>query len=491
MTLAALHISAARAEVFVLGAALAILLADLFVPKRARIVLHWATVAALLLGAGLAADGLRDAPKLALGGFFAATPLAALLKCGALLAAAGGTAFCGKYLASRGMMRGEYCALALLAALGMCVMISAAHFLALYLGLELMSLCLYVMIALRRDDNAATEAAVKYFVLGALASGLLLYGVSIVYGAAGALDFASVAAAAASPEASRAALAFGLVFILAGMAFKLGAAPFHMWLPDVYHGAPAAAVLFVAAAPKVAALAMVLRVLLESFGGMQAEWREMLAVLALASLALGNIVAIAQSNLKRMLAYSSIAHAGFMLLAVLAGGTDGAAAAVFYVLIYAMTAAGGFGIVAALSATRDGRDMETLDDLRGLASRNGPAALALLALMFSMAGVPPVAGFYAKYAALLALLESDFAWAVETAVAAVAFSAVGAFYYLRVVKLAFFDSPPPGSEPLGVSRVGVPESTMIAVAGVLTLALGLFPGALLELCEEVARVSLR
>lgn len=481
-----LNISAASTEILVVFSALAVLLADLFVPKERRVLLHWATVALLGIAALTAAAAVGDSPATALGGFFAATPMAALLKCGALLSAAAAVAFSGSYLQSRGMMRGEYYALSLLAALGMCVMISAAHFLSLYLGLELMSLCLYVVIALRRDDNAATESAVKYFVLGALASGLLLYGVSMLYGAAGDLSFAAVAQAAADPQINRAALVFGLVFLLAGMAFKLGAAPFHMWLPDVYHGAPAASALFVAAAPKVAALGMALRVLVESLGALQDEWREMLAVLALASLALGNIAAIAQVNLKRMLAYSSIAHAGFLILGILAGGADGAAAAVFYALIYAMTAAGGFGIITALSADRE-RDM--LDDMKGLASRSAPLALAVLLLMFSMAGVPPVAGFYAKYAALLALVESDFAWGVELAVIAVLFSAVGAFYYLRVVKLAFFDQPDP--ENAAPIQWGPAEKIMTGLVAFLTLILGIFPGWLLALCEEAARISLQ
>lgn len=482
------HLSAASAEIFVLASALAILFADLFVPSGRRVLLHWATVALLVVSAGLAAGGLGDSPKTALGGFFAATPLAALLKCGALLTAAGSVAFSGRYLQSRGMMRGEFYALSLLAALGMCVMISASHFLSLYLGLELMSLCLYVLIALRRDDNAATESAVKYFVLGALASGLFLYGASMLYGAAGGLGFAAVAEAAAAPGGGgeKAALVFGLVFLLAGMAFKLGAAPFHMWLPDVYHGAPAAAAVFVASAPKVAALGMTLRVLAESLGGLREEWGEMLAVLALASLALGNIVAIAQTNLKRMLAYSSIAHAGFLLLGILAGGSDGAAAAAFYVLIYALTAAGGFGVIAALSTDRE---RDRLDDMRGLASRNGPLALVVLLLMFSMAGVPPVAGFYAKYAALLALVESDFAWGLELAVAAVLLSAVGAFYYLRVVKLAFFDAPAEGSA--GAIHLSPAEKAMVALVGILTVGLGLFPGGLLAACEQAARLSLQ
>ena len=482
------HLSAASAEIFVLASALAILFADLFVPSGRRVLLHWATVALLVVSAGLAAGGLGDSPKTALGGFFAATPLAALLKCGALLTAAGSVAFSGRYLQSRGMMRGEFYALSLLAALGMCVMISASHFLSLYLGLELMSLCLYVLIALRRDDNAATESAVKYFVLGALASGLFLYGASMLYGAAGGLGFAAVAEAAAAPGGGgeKAALVFGLVFLLAGMAFKLGAAPFHMWLPDVYHGAPAAAAVFVASAPKVAALGMTLRVLAESLGGLREEWGEMLAVLALASLALGNIVAIAQTNLKRMLAYSSIAHAGFLLLGILAGGSDGAAAAAFYVLIYALTAAGGFGVIAALSTDRE---RDRLDDMRGLASRNGPLALVVLLLMFSMAGVPPVAGFYAKYAALLALVESDFAWGLELAVAAVLLSAVGAFYYLRVVKLTFFDAPAEGSA--GAIHLSPAEKAMVALVGILTVGLGLFPGGLLAACEQAARLSLQ
>ena len=308
----------------------------------------------------------------------------------------------------------------------------------------------------------------------------------MLYGAAGDLHFDAVAQAAASPDANRAALVFGLVFILAGMAFKLGAAPFHMWLPDVYHGAPAASTLFIAAAPKAAALGMTLRVLTESLGALQDEWREMLAVLALASLALGNIAAIAQTNLKRMLAYSSIAHAGFLLLGILAGGVDGAAAAVFYVLIYAMTAVGGFGVVAALSTDRE-RDL--LDDIKGLAARNAPLAGVVLLLMFSMAGVPPVAGFYAKYAALLALVESDFAWGVELAVVAVLLSAVGAFYYLRVVKLAFFDSPE--TENAGAIVLSPSEKAMAFLAALLTAALGIFPGGLLAVCEEAARLTLQ
>ncbi len=477
-----LLISAAGTEIFIFAAGCAVLCADLFLPKDYRPQLHWAVIVSLLVAAAAAAGGY-DAPHVsALHGFFVSGPLAAVLKTIALLAAAGSLAFSRGYLAAGGMLRGEFHALALFAVLGMLAMISAGHFLSLYMGLELMSLSLYAMIAMRRNSAAAAEAAIKYFVLGALASGLFLYGVSIIYGATGGkLYFAEVAEAVASENtAGGAALSLGLVFALAGMAFKLGAAPFHMWLPDVYEGAPAPMTLFIAGAPKVAALAMLMRVLTGALPEMGAEWRDMLIVLAVASLAVGNIAAIAQTNIKRMLAYSAIAHSGFMALGVLSGGAAGAAAAVFYAAAYALMTVGGFGIIVLVS--ENGEDFGALDGLKGMASRNGLIAGVLGALMLSMAGIPPVVGFAAKLAVLQALTGAGLVW---LAAVAVLFSAVGAFYYLRVIKLMFFDAPETEG---GKLRLSPAASALTALSGVLVLLLGAFPGALLAVCETAAKM---
>ena len=483
MTYAELIIAPARAEIALLIFACAILLGDLFVPQRRRIVTHFAAVGALLVCAYLAAFG-GDAPGDALGGFFAVSPLSDALRAAAFLTVAASLAYSRGYLESRGMFRGEFYALALFAALGMAVMIAADHFLVLYLGLELLSLCLYAMIALPRDDARATESAMKYFVLGALSSGLLLYGVSMIYGATGALGFGDVAAKiAAGDYADKTVLVFGLVFLIAGIAFKIGAAPFHMWLPDVYHGAPAAMTLFVGAAPKIAAFALALRILASALPDLAPDWRLMLAVLAIASLAIGNITAIAQTNFKRMLAYSAIAHSGFLLLGFIPATADGYAGAMFYILIYALSALGGFGMITLLSR-RSERDLDRLDDLRGLAGRGGFCALLMLILMFSMAGVPPAAGFYAKLAVLQALIAADFVW---LAVVAVLLSVVGAFYYLRVIKLMFFDKPTARAAPLGLSPAAL---ALAGVNGALILYLGLFPGALLSLCERAVSLSL-
>ncbi len=483
MTAADLMISAAGVEIFIFVAGCAVLCADLFLPKEYRAQLHWSVIAALLVAAAATAGTFADAPVSALRGFFVSGPLAAILKTTTLLAVAGSLAFSRGYLHSGGMLRGEFHALALFAALGMLVMISAGHFLSLYLGLELMSLSLYAMIAMRRGDARAAEAAIKYFVLGALASGLFLYGVSVIYGATGGgLYFSEVAAVAASGgAASGAALSLGLVFALAGLAFKLGAAPFHMWLPDVYEGAPAPMTLFVAAAPKVAAMAMMLRVLADALPSMHSEWRDMLILLSLASLAVGNITAIAQTDIKRMLAYSAIAHSGFMLLGVLAGGVDWLAAAVFYVVAYALMTVGGFGIVVLMAP--DGRENGALDSLKGLASRNGLVAGVLAALMLSMAGVPPVVGFAAKLTVLQAVAGAGLVW---LAAVAVLFSAVGAFYYLRVIKLMFFDPP---DEDAAAMRLSPAASGLVALVGVLILGLGVFPGALLSACEAAAKIA--
>ncbi|MDM5147651.1 NADH-quinone oxidoreductase subunit NuoN [Candidatus Persebacteraceae bacterium Df01] len=478
-----LIISAASVEIFIFIAACSILCADLFLPKERRARLHWAAVAGLLIAAAATAGDFSSPPQSAMNGFFVASPFTALLKTTILLAAAGSLAFSRHYLQSTGMLRGEFHCLSLLAVLGMLVMVSAGHFLSLYMGLELMSLCLYALIAMRRNSVMASEAAIKYFVLGALASGLFLYGVSIIYGTTGQLYIRDVAEAIVSGHfASQMALTLGLVFMLAGLAFKLGAAPFHMWLPDVYQGAPAPVTLFIAAAPKVAAMAMLLRVLVESLGALSGDWRDMLIVLAVASLAVGNLTAIAQTNFKRMLAYSAIAHSGFMLLGVLAGGIGGVAAAMFYIIAYALMTVGGFGVLVLMSA--DGEEKSELADIKGLASRNGLAAGVLLLLMFSMAGIPPVVGFAAKLAVLEAAAHAGLIWLV---VLAVLFSVVGAFYYLRVVKLMFFDKPEVDAATVSLTPAA---SVLLALIGVLVLFLGLFPGGLLALCEAAAWTSL-
>jgi NADH-quinone oxidoreductase subunit N len=363
------------------------------------------------------------------------------------------------------------------------VMISANHFLVLYLGLELMSLSLYAMVALPRDSGTSTEAAMKYFVLGALSSGMLLYGMSMIYGATGTLEVTAVAQRIFDGDAIPTILVFGLVFVVAGIGFKLGAVPFHMWVPDVYHGAPTAVTLLIGSAPKLAAFAFVMRLLVEALGIEQllAEWQQMLVLLAVASLAVGNITAIAQTNIKRMLAYSTISHMGFLLLGVLSGTLEGFGAAMFYTMAYVLMSLGTFGMVMLLS--RAGFEADNLEDFRGLNQRNPWYAFIMLLLMFSMAGLPPTLGFWAKLFVLQAALSAGYLWLV---VAAVLFSLVGAFYYLRIVKLMYFDAPVDGAPlaPAGDTRV------LMSLNGLAMLVLGLMPAPLLALCERAIQLSL-
>ncbi|OYY81307.1 MAG: NADH-quinone oxidoreductase subunit N, partial [Hydrogenophilales bacterium 16-62-9] len=384
------------------------------------------------------------------------------------------------YLRERGLYKGEFFVLALFALLGMMVMVSASHFLSLYLGLELLSLSLYAMVALRRDSSMATEAAMKYFVLGALASGMLLYGMSMVYGVTGALALGDIAQNLADGTDLRIPLVFGIVFIVAGVAFKLGAVPFHMWVPDVYHGAPTAMTLFIGSAPKIAAFAFAVRILGQGLESQVAEWRDMLVILAVLSMAVGNIAAIAQSNLKRMFAYSTISHMGFMLLGILAGSQNGYGSAMFYVLVYTLMSLGGFGMILLLS--RAGFEADQLDDFKGLNQRSPWLAFLMLLLMFSMAGIPPTVGFYAKLAVLQAVVEIGYVW---LAVAAVLFSLVGAFYYLRVVKLMYFDAPH-DTAPI----LARPDARLIMSAnGLAVLALGILPQPLMAICVTAIGAS--
>jgi NADH-quinone oxidoreductase subunit N len=419
---------------------------------------------------------------------FVADLMSHLLKLAAYGAVAVMLAYSRQYLLDRGLLRGEFVTLLLFALLGIMIMASANSFLTLYLGLELLSLCLYAMVALNRDSTASTEAAMKYFVLGALASGMLLYGMSMIYGATGSLELPEVArqiAKLSKDGTQHTFLVFGLVFVVCGVAFKLGVVPFHMWIPDVYHGAPTAVTLVIGTAPKLAAFAMAMRLLVNGLLDLASDWQQMLAILAVLSMALGNIAAIAQTNLKRMLAYSTIAHMGFMLLGLQSGvvggnwlnAADAYAAAMFYTLVYVLMSAGSFGMLVFLS--RKGFECETLDDMKGLNRRNPWYAFVMLLVMFSLAGVPPTAGFYAKLVVLSAAVNADQIW---LAVAAVVFSVIGAYYYLRVVKLMYFDEP--------VDAAAVPafvEQTrgmrvLLSANGLALLVLGLLPQGLMDLC---------
>jgi NADH-quinone oxidoreductase subunit N len=466
-------------EILVLGMACVVLVVDLFLDDARRVVsyllaqatLVTALVATLMLG--------TDTVQTAFASTVVRDPMGDLLKSAVYLITFGVFVYSRGYLRDRGLFKGEFYVLGLFGVLGMMIMISAHSFLLVYLGLELLALSQYAMVAFHRDSPEASEAAMKYFVLGALASGMLLYGMSIVYGLTGTLDIVAVGEQLRRTGGQDIALAFGLVFIVVGIAFKLGAVPFHMWIPDVYQGAPAAVTLYIGSAPKIAAFALIMRLLVEALGPLHADWQGMLVVLAVLSMALGNVVAIAQTNFKRMLAYSTIAHVGFLLLGILAGTREGYSAAMFYTITYALMAAGAFGVILLLS--RAGHEAENLSDLKGLNERSPWFAAMLALLMFSLAGLPPTVGFYAKLSVLRAVVQVDMIW---LAVVAVALSVIGLFYYLRVVRLMYFEKPQdqtPIEEPADMRM-------LLSVNSLATLALGIYPTALMALC--VAAVSL-
>ena len=458
-----------------------LLVGDLFVSERGRHVTFWFAVASLLGTALLAAQMVGSPTVVTFSGMFVADPLSQVLKVAALLAVAVTLVYGRVYLQLRDLLRGEFLSLTLFATLGMMVMISAHHFLTLYLGLEILALSLYAMVALQRESVRATEAAMKYSVLGALASGMLLYGMSMLYGATGSLDIARVATALGTAGASRTLAVFGLVFIVAGIAFKLGAVPFHMWVPDIYHGAATPATLLIGSAPKIAAFAFVLRLLAQALGGMGGDWQQMLAILAAASIGLGNLVAIAQTNLKRMLAYSTISHMGFLLLGILAGTDNGYSSAMFYVLTYVLMTLGAFGMILILS--RAGFEAEELEDFRGLNRHSRWYAFVMLVIVFSLAGIPPAVGFLAKLAVLQAAWEAGFGGLV---VFAVLMSVVGAFYYLRLVKLMYMD------EPAGEITIAPRRDmrVLLSANALAVLALGIVPAPLMDLCARAITASL-
>lgn len=476
-------------EIFLLVMACVILIADLLQKEESRkatFMMAQFTLLGCLLITWMTLDGQR---VLAFNGMFVDDLLADFLKLMTYLAVSVVFFYARRYISQREMARGEFYVLGLFATLGMMVMISANHFVSLYLGLELMSLSLYAMVALQRDSARATEAAMKYFILGALASGMLLYGMSMLYGATNTLAIPELAERLAAGEVNHTVLVFGLVFLVAGLSFKLGVVPFHMWVPDVYHGSPTSATLFISSAPKLAAFAIVVRLLIEGLEVLAADWQGMLVFLAVLSLAVGNLAAIAQTNIKRMLAYSAISHMGFMLLGLISGVVGGDpynalnaySSSLFYMVVYVLMSLGGFGMVALLS--RAGFEADSLDDFKGLNKRSPWFAAMMAILMFSMAGVPPFVGFFAKFAILEAVIAAGYLW---LAIYAVMASLVGAFYYLRVVKIMYFDAPV-DTAPI---EAGADMRIVLTANGLLVALLGLLPHTLMAICAAVMIHSL-
>ena len=475
MTVALSEFAPLLPEIFILTMACAVLIIDLYLTDKNRHISYLLALATMAFAGMITFAVMPTAPEIVLAGTFISDQMSAVLKMFVYLITAGVLVYSRQYLVERDLFKGEFYVLVLFSVLGMMVMISASNMLSLYLGLELLSLCLYALVALQRDSSVAVEAAMKYFVLGALASGMLLYGMSMIYGATGSLDLTAIAEHIQGVQEKDLVLLLGVVFIIVGLAFKLGAVPFHMWVPDVYHGAPTAITLFISTAPKIAGFAIIIRLLADGMGGLQDYWQDFLIVIAVLSLVIGNIVAIAQSNLKRMLAYSTISHMGFLLLGILAGTAEGYSAAMFYTIAYAIMGLGGFGMIILLS--RAGFEADNLEDFKGLNSRSPWYAFVMLILMFSMAGVPPALGFWAKLAVLESVINVGLVW---VAIIAVVMSIVGAYYYLRVIKIMYFDKPTDTSPIEGTFDL----RAILSVNGVAVLALGIFPGTLLAICTN-------
>src|ERR1700688_2737044 len=465
----------ATPEIYLGLAACAILMLDLLLSDAQR---RWTGVLAvisLIITAMLVAVQPVTVKFVGLGGLFEMDRMAQVLKVVTLLTVAVVFVYSTDYLQRRGILKGEYYVLGLFAALGAMVLISAGSLITLYLGLELMSLCLYAMVAFDRESGIAAESAIKYFVLGSMASGTLLYGMSIVYGVTGNLELAAIADAVHNGLGDNVGLVFGIAFLIVGVGFKFGAVPFHMWIPDVYEGSPTCVTVFIGTASKLAAFALAMRLLPEALAGSQPDWSQMLIVLAVLSMAIGNIVAIAQSNLKRMLAYSTISHVGYVLLGILSGTAQGYQASMFYMISYVIVAAGAFGIVLLLA--RQGFEADKIVDFRGLNARSPWFAGMMAILMFSLAGLPPFIGFWAKLGVIQAVLGVHYTW---LAVVAVLFSVVGAFFYLRIVKLMYFDEPTDAAVIGGSALM----RTVLSANALLAFGLGVVPGTLLQLCQR-------
>jgi len=464
-------------EIFLLGMVCFILLVDVFLSDKHRLVTHWLSVASVAGTAWLTVAVAQQGGLLTFSDMFVNDAMGNVLKLFCYLAVAVVFLYSRDYLRDRTLFKGEFYVLGLTGLLGMMVMISAHSMLTVYLGLELLSLSQYAMVALDRDSPVASEAAMKYFVLGAIASGTLLYGMSLLYGATGTLDLARIGVRISEAPAVNIGTVFSLGFVIVGLCFKLGAVPFHMWLPDVYEGSPTPVTLYVGTAPKIAAFALFMRLLVAGLGGLHEDWQIMLIVISLLSLAIGSIVAIAQTNLKRMLAYSTIGHVGFILLGILAGNAAGYQAAMFYTLTYVLTAMAGFGLIMLLA--RRGFESDRLDDFKGLNERSPWFAAMMLVVMFGMAGVPPFVGFFAKLYVLRAVIDAGLTW---LAAAAVFFSIISAFYYIRLVKLMYFDRAPADARPV---RAEFDMRFLLSGNGLAILLLGLLPGPLMALCARV------
>lgn len=460
-------------EITLFTLACLVLIVDAFSKDPLHVLTYRMTQVSLLLTLALVLNSFPDNAVIAFNDGFISDAMSATLKafmCGISFVV---FLYSHEYLKEHQALKGEYFVLGLFAVLGMMIMASAYSLLSVYLGLELLSLSLYAMVAMQRDSVSASEAAMKYFVLGALASGMLLYGISMIYGLTGHLQLSNIAEAINNESINRSYLVFGMIFLIIGMAFKLGAAPFHMWLPDVYQGAPTSVTLFISTAPKLAAFAMTMRILVDGLFPLVADWQSILMVLAVLSMAVGNVIAIAQSNIKRMLAYSTIAHIGFLFLGLIAGTVSGFSGSMFYIISYALMSMGSFGMVILLG--RKGFEAEMLVDFKGLSLRSPWFAFIMLCLMFSMAGVPPFLGFWSKWFVLKELVASGF---VELAAVAVFFSIIGAYYYLRIIKLMYFDK----ADSMTAIKASKQMRMVLSVNGLVILFLGLAPNALMALC---------
>ncbi|WP_423600494.1 NADH-quinone oxidoreductase subunit NuoN [Roseateles sp. MS654] len=480
-------------EILLLALACVVALVDLFVTDPRRTPTYWLTQLSLAVVGAMHFAAMGQPSASAMQGMLVVDPLSHLLSGVSAIALIITLVYARPYAESREMLKGELFTLSLLALLGVNVMVASSNFLTVYLGLELMSLSLYALTALRRDHTVSTEAAMKYFVLGALASGFLLYGLSMMYGATGSLSIPRVFEVISSGTVNKGVLVLGVVFVVAGLGFKLGAAPFHMWVPDVYQGAPTAATLLIGGAPKLAALGITLRLLVEGMLPLATDWQQMMLVMAVASLVVGNLAAIAQTNLKRMLAYSTISQMGFVVLGLASGVVNGQpdnhalnaySSAMFYAITYVLTTLGSFGLIMLLA--RQGFESEQISDLAGLFKRSPWYALVMAIYMFSLTGIPPTVGFYGKLAVLQAMVTTGQSLYIGLAVVAVILSLIGAFYYLRVVKVMFFD------EPADASPLTAPADARMVMSlnGIAVLAFGILPGGLLALCSQAVTRAL-
>ncbi len=472
-------------EIILLTLASLVLVIDAYVADNARNFTYQLSQGALLATLLATFISMPQQATYAMSGTYISDPMAAILKISILIVVFFAFIYSRTYLRERNFFRGEFYVLGLFATLGMMVMVSASNLLTIYLGLELLSLSMYAMVAMHRDSKPATEAAMKYFVLGAIASGMLLYGMSIIYGVTGTLDLATLASTVTTTGDNTQMLLFGLVFLIVGLAFKFGAVPFHNWVPDVYEGAPTAVTLFIASAPKIAAFAMLIRLLVDGLIGLKSGisgnvenvylgWQGMLIVLAVLSMIIGNVVAIVQTNIKRMFAYSTISHVGFLFMGALTATETGYAASMFYVITYAIMSSAGFGMIILLS--REGFEADNIADFKGLNERSPWYAFLMMIVVLSMAGVPPMVGFWAKLTVLNEVIQAGFLW---VAIVAVIFSVIGAFYYLRVVKAIYFDKPEADIPTISSDKS---LQTAISINALAILALGLFPSALLTIC---------